>query len=583
MISRKLTLTNVLIALLITCCSLLIYWQITQHDFVNFDDGSHVTMNASVRGGMTWHGLIETISVSDQYTYWHPLTWISHMLDCEMFGLNPGMHHLVSLIFHVASSVILFVVLRRMTGMVWHSAFVALVFALHPISVESVSWIAARKTVLSTFFWMLTMLVYSYYVERPRISRYLLLLVIFVLGLLAKPMLITLPFVLLLLDYWPLERFRLGGVREKGGTTVRARNEIKPSLLVLEKVPLILLSILSILVSIMSQRSSMVSYELIPMDLRIANALVSYVQYIGKLLYPVDLAVFYPFPESGIPSWQVIGASILLLVITVTVLIQLKKRPYLAVGWFWFTGTLVPVSGLVQNGNWPAMADRWAYVPCIGLFVMIAWGASEIIPRWRLRNIVISGGAACIIIFLATLSFHQIQYWKNSISLFAHTVTVTKNNKLAYNNLGAAYGDNGEFELAIRNLSKAITLDPDYIKAQFNMGVVLQKAGLFDEAAIHYLQVTRLKPNYFDAYNNLGTVLYYGGHIDDAIEQFNKAIEINPGHTFIRNNLGIAYLRKGMLSEAAEQFEMVIQLDPGNSLARNNLQSIRLLQEQSQN
>jgi len=364
-----------LICLFLGLVTLSVYWQVVDHEFIIYDDPSYVTENHHVQAGLTLKSLAWSFSFTEKEdTYWHPLTWISHMLDCQFYGLNPGMHHLNNLILHIASSLLLFLAFKRMTGEVWKSAFIAALFALHPLNVDSVAWIAERKNVLSTFFWMLTMLSYAYYSERPGPWIYLLTLLFFALGLLAKPMLVTLPFVLLLLDYWPLGRLRLPTI---------------PSgfRLFMEKAPFIVLAVFIAYLSFSSSEDLgiMISLETKPMDLRIANALVSYVSYMEKMVWPQSMAVHYPYPRM-IPIWKSICAGLFLGLVSLSVILAIKRKPYLSVGWLWFLGTLVPVIGLVQNGLWPAMADRWAYVPLIGLFIMIAWGAPELAVRWLGRG-----------------------------------------------------------------------------------------------------------------------------------------------------------------------------------------------------
>ncbi|MBC2695325.1 MAG: hypothetical protein HF982_08645, partial [Desulfobacteraceae bacterium] len=341
---------DVLICLFLVIATLAVYWQINYHEFINFDDSLYILQNKQVQKGLTSESISWAFSFTD-IAYWHPLTWLSHMLDCQIYGLIPGMHHRTNLILHIVNSILLFFVFQKMTGALWRSAFVATLFALHPLNVESVAWVAERKNVLSTFFWMLTMLAYVHYTTRPGLYRYLLTLLFLMLGLMAKPMLVTLPFVLLLLDYWPLERLR---------------NQ-SPFNLILEKIPFFAFSAVSVYISSLSVKyyGIVVSTELVPMQIRIANALVSYVKYIEKMIWPKNLAIFYPFPDT-LPIWQILGAGLFLASISFLVFLNLRKKPYLCMGWLWFLGTLIPVIGLKQAGLWPAMADRWAYVPFVG-------------------------------------------------------------------------------------------------------------------------------------------------------------------------------------------------------------------------
>ncbi|MBU2621995.1 MAG: glycosyltransferase family 39 protein [Proteobacteria bacterium] len=358
---------NILIGIILFIMTFAVYRQVINHEFITFDDGIYVTDNASVKKGISLRGILWAFSLTEKYDspYWHPLTWISHMLDCQLFGLNAGMHHLTSLLLHAANSLLLFYILSSATGDLWRSAFVAALFALHPVNVDSVAWIAERKNVLSTFFWMLTMLSYVFYTRRPNILRYCVLILFFVLGLLSKPMLVTLPFVLLLFDYWPLERFDLkqSGLHKK------------ILYLVLEKLPFFIISSYSVYISTVSLKltRNIISTDYVPMQLRLENAIVSYAAYIGKMVWPSGLSIYYPFPAS-IAVWKIIASLILLVSVTIFVLFKMRRFRFLGTGWFWFIGTLIPVSGIVQGGLWPEMADRWAYVPYIGLFVIISWG-----------------------------------------------------------------------------------------------------------------------------------------------------------------------------------------------------------------
>jgi len=380
------------------------YGQLSECDFVGFDDYVQLVDNPYLHEGIT----AETIAWAfgfEKFTYWHPLTWLSHMLGFQMFGLNPGMQHLINLFFHIANTLLLFCVLKRMSGAFWQSAFVAGLFALHPLNVESVAWVTERKNVLSTFFWMLTMLAYVCYAARPSVLRYLAVFAALALGLMAKPMLVTMPFVLLLLDYWPLERFQLGrhagNVSSETGTFVNSGYQPWPgSRLVAEKIPLLVLAAVSINMSTLSVQNldTTILTGSVPMKLKISNALVSYVIYIKKMLWPSGLAVLYPYPEA-VPLWQAVGAGLLLAGVTMLVLRKIKLQPYLSVGWLWFIGTFVPVIGLVQVGLWPAMADRFAYVPLVGLFILIAWGISDILSKQRHRRIMLGIlTAACLIL-----------------------------------------------------------------------------------------------------------------------------------------------------------------------------------------
>ncbi len=551
---------NILVCLFLSLITLAVYWQVTSHEFINLDDPIYVTENKHIQKGLTPENIVWAFNFTDKRdVYWHPLTWFSHMLDCQGYGLNPGMHHLSSLIFHMANGVLLFLVFKRMTGSLWKSAFVAALFALHPINVDSVAWIAERKNVLSTFFWMLTLLSYAYYCERPRTSRYLLTFLAFVLGLLAKPMLITLPFVLLLLDYWPLGR-------------LRSSTKISASLLVLEKVPFLIISAISIYVSTSSLKgfNSWISFEQTPMSLRISNAFVSYVSYIGKMIWPQNLAVFYPYPHM-IPIWKIACSGLFLIFVSLLVVLAAKKRSYLAVGWFWFLGTLVPVIGLAQAGLWPALADRWAYVPFIGLYIMIAWGATELLNRWPKNRIVLAATAVMILSILTSATLIQLRYWTNSITLFEHALEVTTNNFVGHNNLAVAYAKQEDLTKVIHHHSETLKINPGFMKAHNDIGIALSKQNNIDEAIKHFALATELDPYYAEAFNNLGFSLTKKGRISDAITQLSEALRIDPNHVSARNNMGLALMGQGMTEKAMTHFSEAIRINPDYAGSYNNL------------
>ena len=433
---------------LLIAVTLAAFWQVRDHEFVHYDDDKYVMENPHVPTGLTRES-IKWAFTATHASNWHPLTWLSHMLDCQLYGLNPRGHHVSSLLFHAANTVLLFLVLRRMTGALWKSAFVAALFAIHPLHVESVAWVAERKDVLSTLFWMLTMLAYLRYVEKPTIQRYLPVLMLFALGLMAKPMLVTLPFVLLLMDYWPLGRL------DNGLSVTRDRLKRYWGL-VREKLPLFALTAISCVVTFLVQRhgGAMPDLEWLPLDVRIANALVSYAKYIGKMLLPRHLAVLYPYPSGTLPLWQLAGAVFLLMYVSVMVFRSRQRYPYLAVGWAWYVGTLVPTIGIVQVGK-QALADRYTYVPLIGLFIIIAWGVPDLVARWcvvsswRRRRILLAVSATASILALMTCTWFQVGRWRDRISLYTHALRVTSNNATIHNNLGNALLAEGKIDVLI--------------------------------------------------------------------------------------------------------------------------------------
>jgi protein O-mannosyl-transferase len=567
------TRSEFLISLFLIVIILAAYWQLPTHDFLVFDDNKYITNNSHVHDGITWKNLAWAFSSTD-FGYWHPLTWLSHMLAFQLFGLKFGMHHLTNLFLHIANTLLLFFVLKRMTGALWQSAFVAAMFALHPLNVESVAWASERKNVLSAFFWMLTMWAYVCYAERPTFLRYLLIFLVFALGLMAKPVLITLPFVLLLLDYWPLRRFNSAG-SGRGDTHTSKNSGFQRSLalrLVLEKIPFLSLSALCVYFSCLSiQRFGIaISAASVPMKLRIANALVSYVSYIKKMVWPHNLAVFYPYPQT-LPLWQTVGAGFLLLCISFLVLRAARSKPYLAVGWLWYMGTLVPAIGLFQAGLWPAIADRFVYVPLIGLFMFIAWGVPDFVVRWRHRKAGLAVIAALLFPILMTMTCLQLRHWQNGVTLFTHNLNVTHNNSLAHNELGNALKQQGKFEKAMFHYSKALQINPNYAEAHNNLGYTLTRQKNYQDAIYHYNEALRIKPTYAEAHNNLGTALLDQGNDKEAICHYNEALRSNPNYAGAYYNLGRIYLNQGKIEKAILLYRKALDLNPEMTQVLYNL------------
>ncbi|QTA92396.1 Tetratricopeptide repeat-containing protein [Desulfonema magnum] len=595
-----------LICLMLTLAVISVYWQVGSHEFISFDDSVYVTENRYVKAGLTRESMIWAFSFADKKgAYWQPLTWLSHMLDCELYGLNAGMHHRTNLLFHIANTILLFLVFGRITGELRKSAFVAALFALHPLNVDSVAWVAERKNLLSTFFWMLTIFAYVRYTESPSFIRYISVSLMFLSGLLAKPMIVTLPFVLLLLDHWPMGRFES---LKSAALTSGIRSPT--SVLLLEKLPLFMLSVISVSLS----SSSLQHYENItvrgaPTDLRFANALVSYVGYIWKIICPRNLSVYYPYPEA-IPLWQYTGGGLLLICVSILTLRTLKRMPCLATGWLWYLGTLVPVSGLIQTGLWPALADRWAYVPLIGIFVMMAWGIPEICKdrEWRHAKTGLVIIAVMVLSILTVMTWFQVRYWKNNITLFEHALKVNPHNYVAHghmgvalaaqektdeairhytrilrsdpndfktlNNMGLALSDQGKPDEAIRYLSQALRLKPDYAKTLNNMGIVLAKQGKTEEAVHYFSEALKSDPDYAEPSYNMGNIFNNQGNINQAVEYYTRALRSSPYDAEIYNNLGIAMLRKKKINEAAACFQKALQNDPDNTEALGNLKMI---------
>ena len=560
----------VFICAFLVVSTLSVYWQVAHHDFINLDDNIYVTENPHVNTGITKRNFVWAFTEFHSAN-WHPLTWISHMTDCELFGVKPGQHHLINLLFHMANSLLLFGVIRKMTGTLWQSAFVAALFALHPLHVESVAWVAERKDVLSTFCWMLSMWAYAIYAEKPGLKWYLVVLGFFALGLMAKPMVVTLPFALLLLDYWPLDRLHLGQRKDKSKSSYR---KSVLSRLLWEKVPLFALSVASSILTFVVQKKGggVAPSDQFSLDINISNALASYVSYIGKMLWPKNLSVFYPYPEI-LPLWKSAGAGLLLLSLSILFIRTVRTRPYLIVGWLWYLGTLIPVIGLIQVGN-QAMADRYTYIPFIGLFIMVAWSIPDFLGRWRYRQIVLPITTFFLVFILSVCTWLQVRHWKNSISLFNHALKVTANNYLAHNNLGSALIDDGRYTEAIQHYSEALRIRPRYALAQYNLGNTKAEQGKHEEAIEHYTEAVRLAPNYAKAHNNLANMLLYQGQPEEAIAHYLKALEIKPEYANAHSNLGVALAQTGNLDGAERHFRETLRLNPDHVKVQYNLEQI---------
>jgi tetratricopeptide (TPR) repeat protein len=546
--------------------ALLVFWQVRNFDFVNYDDDLYVYENQHIVSGLTFDN-IKWALTSGQAVNWHPLTWLSLMLDCQLFGPNAGRMHLVNVLLHIVNTLLLFMVLKKMTGDLWPSAFVAALFALHPMHVESVAWITERKDVLSTLFWLLTMAAYLRYVKRPGVPSYLLTLFVFALGLMSKPMLVTLPFVLLLLDYWPLERIKHFDPQD----TLRRRQVIYH--LVLEKIPFFALSVISSVITFLVQRSSgvVVGINIISLNNRIANAFLSYAEYMVKLFRPQNLAAFYPLNAAASFSfWRVAMCVLLLFVISIFVIQLGRKQKYLPVGWFWFVGTLIPVIGIVQVGA-QAYADRYTYIPYIGLFIMLAWGLPQLLSKWPQRKIALGLSMVIVLTTLGICAHRQTSYWKNSVTLFSHAIEVTQNNHLAYNNLGNAYAILGRLPEAMEDFKQAIKIKPDYAEPLDALGVAYARLGRFAEAIEASKQAIRIKPDLADAHENLGNAYCGLGRYQDAVESYEQAIRIKPDNAGAHYNLGNACCALGRWPEAIEAFGQAVRINPDYAEAYTNL------------
>ncbi|MEW6305614.1 MAG: tetratricopeptide repeat protein [Verrucomicrobiota bacterium] len=565
-------------ALTLTIVTVWVYWPVTQFDFVAFDDGVYVQSNPRIVSGISWDGVVWAFGGNHAHM-WHPLTTLSHMLDCHLFGLDAGAHHSVNLLLHTTSTLLLFALMLRFTGRLPESFVIAALFAWHPLRVESVAWVAERKDVLCTLFWMLTLHAYAGYVRNRTTRNYAILIVTYALGILTKPMIVTLPFALLLLDIWPLMRIDVG-TPNAGVPRYRAvLSQFAP--LIREKLPIFALSILLSAVTYMAQKGgAIMSTEQLGYGDRVAHAAISYVQYLGKLMWPVDLAVFYPHPGTW-PMPQVFGAATILVIFSVVAIRHVHSHPYLFVGWSWYLGTLVPVIGLVQVGE-QAIADRYTYVPTLGLFIAMVWCVFEAISSRRVHKRI---GASLAIVALANLLFAtstQVQHWRNTETLFAHAVQVTRNNPKAHFILGAAYLDAGRLAEALDQYQTALQLEPRNPNAYFQLARCLTALGRAPQAARFYREALRLRPQFPEAHVNLGGLLLSSNQPVEAMEHFRAALAADPMNAEACNNLGLAHLMQNQFREAATNCLRAISLKPDYAQAHANLGAALLRLEQVQ-
>jgi protein O-mannosyl-transferase len=539
-----------------------IYAQVIGHQFITIDDPTYIQENSMVNRGVTRAGLAWAFTTFHAAN-WHPLTWIAHMIDSQFFGMNAGGHLLVNALIHVANTLLVFWFLLRTTHTRWPSALVAALFALHPLHVESVAWASERKDTLSAFFGLLSLIAYMRYAEEPSISRYAWVAITLALGLLAKPMLVTWPLVMLLLDYWPLRRLQRLDTR---GLSV-LRN------LVVEKLPLFALVAASAIITFLAQshEGAVRTFADAPVALRLSNALVSYAKYLLLMFWPNDLAVYYPLAPMGIPHWQTIGAAFLLIGITALCLLQPRKHSgYLVMGWLWFLGTLVPVIGLVQVGG-QIMADRYFYIPSIGLFIAVVFGLADIAKSWRVAPSLSAGIAGGVLLILATLTNAQIQRWRDSFTLFEHTLAVTPPNLHIEYNLAMAMGDRGRYNEAAAHFEKALQIDPNFYDGLVAMGVTRQFQGRLPEALDYFQAAIRSQPDAPKAHVQLALALWKQNRDQAAVEEMRRALQFAPKDADIRADFGLALELVGRMPEAIEQLHEALRLNPNSAEAHNNL------------
>ena len=551
-----------LILILLTVIS---FWPVQDREFVGYDDPEYVTENPQVSKGLTLQNIGWAFATPPPYN-WHPLTWISHMLDCQLFGMNATWHHLHNLILHLVNALLLFELMRRMTGAKWPSAFVAAAFALHPMHVESVTWVAERKDVLSTLFWMLVMIAYLRYVEHPKKSRYLLVVALFIMGLMTKPMLVTVPFVLLLVDYWPLERMYLRQSGRKGAKSMSSQaipEKLSLGKLFIEKTPLFALSVCSCIITFLVKirGGSMAQRGNIPLSTRMANAMMSYTTYIQKMFVPKNLAVLYPYPAEGFALYKPIAALVILILITIFVVRFARRKPYLFTGWFWYLGTLIPVIGIVQVGI-QAMADRYTYISYTGLFIIVAWMAKDISAGWKKQKIVLTILAAITLTGMTIMTRMQLKYWKNSMTLCRHALDVTDNNFMMHYGMGSEMEKLNRPSDAEHHFRRAIEINPNYSPSYIGLGNAFWRRGEPEKAADFYRKALKINPDDQRANYNLATVL----KAQKEAELYRKALDVNPDDPLANYNMGIILQAQGRLDEANAYFHKVNLADISSKL-----------------
>jgi len=584
----------VFLCLLLAAMTLIVFWPVINCDFIDYDDPDYFSSNSHVLGGLTWANVTWAFTTHFAAN-WHPLTWLSLMLDAELFGKSPAGPHFTNLLFHATNAVLLFLLLRQLTSAIWRSALVAALFALHPLHVESVAWISERKDVLSAFFALLALIAYARFAGESKVQSpkskvfYALALLMFALGLMAKPMLVTLPFILLLLDWWPLQRFRVQG-------------------LILEKIPFLALSAISCVVTFVVQQKggAVATLTRFSTSARIENTFISYALYLGKTFWPDPLAVPYPFVEHW-KSPLVIYSAALMIGLSIMAVFFARKFPFVFTGWFWFAGTLIPVIGLVQVGA-QSLADRYIYLPLIGIFIIVVWGAAEIVSKWQMFRCPMIALAAIILIACSAQTRKQIGYWQNDGTLFSHALAVTKNNYIACVNLGTWHSKNGRvkealdcysralqmspndpsvlydvgnafaklgnWDEAIRDYCRALQIAPDQPDILDNFGFALAVNKQFDEAVTNFEAALKVKPDFADAHNNLASVLFRQGKFDEAGRHFYEALRLEPDNPQIYVNLGDTLVRLGNAKAAAECYQQALQLEPDNAAVKAKLQSL---------
>jgi len=553
------------VCLVLVAITFAVFGQTAGFGFVNYDDDKYVYDNPVVERGLTLKGAFWALTYR-KIGHWHPMTWLTHMADCQAYGLWAGGHHLTNVALHAAAAALLFLALREMTGSLWRSAFVAAVFAIHPLRAESVVWIAERKDVLSGVFFMLTLWAYARYARQPSRGRYAAVALWYGLGLLCKNTLVTLPFVLLLLDWWPLQRVTLD---EAGGGKVGATRLVALfGGLVKEKIPLFLLSAGSCVATFLVPEKLLDSARF-PFLERLGNALVSYGIYLRQMVFPAGLAIPYPNPPNGLPFWEVALALVLLAAISICVLACWKKHPYLLVGWLWYLGMLVPMIGIIQISYY-AHADRYTYLPQIGVYVAITW----LVAEWQVSRAALGVLMAGVLALFMVCAWQQTAYWQNSETLWTYTLACTTDNDIAQDNLGIVLTQKGRLDAAINCFQQALQIRPDFAEARNNLGNALLQTGRVDAAITCFQQALQIRPDFAEAHDDLGNALLQTGKVDEAITHCQRALQIKPDDAEACVNLGNALCRKGRVDDAIAQYQKALQIKPGLAMARKNLDAV---------
>lgn len=563
-IKKSTLIKTVLVYSILVLLTLSVYLPVKNYEFVVYDDDMYVFNNPIVKEGLTFKNILWSLTAF-KASNWHPLTWLSHMTDVQMFGLNAGYHHLTSVGYHILNAVLLLIWLNTMTGEFWKSSVVAALFALHPLHVESVAWIAERKDVLCTFFCFLALSSYTHYCQKKKHQHYLLSLFFFICALMAKPMAVTLPFVFLILDFWPLKRFP-----PKLFLKIPIHNKLIIRSLLIEKIPFFIFSFLSCWITLVAQHSTIVSVEAFPLIPRIANSIISYAEYLTKMIFPFPLAVIYPFPRT-IYLWKVIASLFVVLSISFLSIKKIRHNPWLAIGWFWFIGTLAPVIGLVQVGV-QQYADRYTYIPLVGMFIMLTWQVPAMLQSWKHKITFLSVSTAGVLSILWVLTSFQVRHWENSITLFEHALKSTSDNYVAHNNMGFSLAEKGNDNQAIMHYREAIRISPRFGHSLENLGLILYKQGNFIEATLHYQKAIAHNSNSERSYYMLGNIYFEQKQIDNAIIHYAKALKIRPDHISALNNLGISLALIGKSDEALALFKEALRIDPDFPDARISME-----------